>query len=70
MNSVCARQYMWILFLLHKLNHLNGGSHDHRVSGVISIFLYVMVLQSHSHTQCIGSPTFRVDSPSKPLLAV
>ena len=36
---------------------------------VISIFLYAMVLQSHSHTQCIGNPTFRVDSPTKPLLA-
>ena len=35
---------------------------------VISIFLRVIVLQTDSPTECIDNPTFRVDSPTKPIL--
>ena len=36
---------------------------------VILIFLRAIVLQTDSRTKCID-PTFRVDSPTKPILAV
>ena len=42
----------------------------HRVQEVISIFLRTIILQTDSPTQCTGNPTFRVDSPTKPILAV
>ena len=38
--------------------------------GVISIFLRATVLQTDGPTECINNPTFRVDSPTKPILAV
>ena len=36
----------------------------------ISIFLRAIVLQTDSPTACINNPTFRVESPTKPILAV
>ena len=39
-------------------------------NGVISIFLRAIVLQTNIPTECIDNPTFRVDSPTKPILAV
>ena len=36
---------------------------------VISIFLRVIVLQTDSPAECIDNPTFRVNSPTKPILA-
>ena len=37
---------------------------------VISIFLRVIVLQADSSTERINKPTFHVNSPTKPILAV
>ena len=39
-------------------------------NGISSIFLHVIVLQTNSPTDCINNPTFRVDSRTKPILAV
>ena len=38
--------------------------------GVIPIFLREIVLQPDSPTECIDNLTFRVDSPTKSILAV
>ena len=38
--------------------------------GVISIFLRAIVLQPDRPTECIDNPMFRVDSHTKPILAV
>ena len=37
---------------------------------VISIFLRAIALQSESPIECIDDPTFHVDGPTKPILAV
>ena len=39
-------------------------------SGVISMFLLLIVLQTNSPTECIDNPMFCVDSPTKHILAV
>ena len=39
-------------------------------NGFISIFLHAIVLQPDSPTEYIDNPTFRVDGPTKPILAV
>ena len=35
-----------------------------------TLFLRSIVLQTDSHTKGIDDPTFRVDSPTKPVIAV
>ena len=39
-------------------------------TGVVSIFLCAILLQIDSATECIDNSTFRVDSPTKPILPV
>ena len=36
----------------------------------VSIFLHAIVLQTDNSTECVDNPTFRVNSPTKPILAV
>ena len=43
---------------------------DGQRQGVISIFLCAIVLQTDGTTECINNPTFRVESPTKPILGV
>ena len=39
-------------------------------SVVLSIFLCATVQQPDSPTKCLDNPTFRVDSPTKPILVL